>query len=69
MQIGVPKEIINKPGPLDHEEWAIMRRHTIEGQRMLDSVGGVLSNSIEALDHAKAACPDEVQQALLGRPR
>jgi HD-GYP domain-containing protein (c-di-GMP phosphodiesterase class II) len=43
-KIAVPKEIINKPGPLDHEEWAIMRRHTIEGQRMLDSVGGVLAN-------------------------
>jgi HD-GYP domain-containing protein (c-di-GMP phosphodiesterase class II) len=43
-KIAVPKEIINKPGPLDHEEWEIMRRHTIEGQRMLDSVGGVLAN-------------------------
>jgi HD-GYP domain-containing protein (c-di-GMP phosphodiesterase class II) len=44
-KIAVPKEIINKPGPLDDEEWAIMRRHTIEGQRMLDSVGGVLANA------------------------
>jgi HD-GYP domain-containing protein (c-di-GMP phosphodiesterase class II) len=43
-KIAVPKEIINKPGLLDHEEWEIMRRHTIEGQRMLDSVGGVLAN-------------------------
>jgi HD-GYP domain-containing protein (c-di-GMP phosphodiesterase class II) len=43
-KIAVPKEIINKPGPLDDEEWAVMHRHTIEGQRMLDSVGGVLAN-------------------------
>ena len=42
-KITVPKAIINKPGPLDDDEWAIMRRHTIEGQRMLDSVGGVLT--------------------------
>ena len=42
-KIAVPKEIINKPGPLNDAEWAIMRRHTIEGQRMLDSVGGVLT--------------------------
>ncbi|MDX6604714.1 MAG: hypothetical protein QOF23_1223, partial [Solirubrobacterales bacterium] len=35
-KIAVPKEIINKPGPLDDAEWAIMRRHTIDGQRMLE---------------------------------
>ena len=39
----MPKEIINKPGPLDDEEWAIMRRHTIEGEQMLERVGGVLA--------------------------
>jgi putative nucleotidyltransferase with HDIG domain len=42
-KIRVPKEIINKPGPLDEEEWAVMRRHTVEGQRMLDRVGGDLT--------------------------
>jgi HD-GYP domain-containing protein (c-di-GMP phosphodiesterase class II) len=43
-KIAVPNEIINKPGPLDEDEWAIMHRHTIEGQRMLESVGGVLTD-------------------------
>jgi HD-GYP domain-containing protein (c-di-GMP phosphodiesterase class II) len=38
----VPKEIINKPGPLDDDEWALMRTHTIEGQRLLDKVGGFM---------------------------
>ena len=42
-KIAVPKEILNKPGPLNDAEWEVMRRHTIEGQRMLDSVGGVLT--------------------------
>ena len=42
-KIAVPKEIINKPGGLDEEEWKIMRRHTIEGERMLQRVGGVLA--------------------------
>ncbi len=41
-KISVPKEIINKPGPLDDAEWEIIRRHTIEGERMLNRVGGVL---------------------------
>jgi len=43
-KIAVPKEIINKPGPLDDEEWKIMHRHTIEGEAMLDRVGGVLAD-------------------------
>ncbi len=41
-KIAVPKEIVNKPGPLDAEEWKIMHRHTIEGEAMLKRVGGVL---------------------------
>ena len=43
-KIAVPKEIINKPGKLDDDEWEIMKRHTIEGQRMLENVGGVLAS-------------------------
>jgi putative nucleotidyltransferase with HDIG domain len=41
-KIAVPAEIINKPGPLDADEWAVMKMHTVEGQQMLDRVGGVL---------------------------
>jgi HD-GYP domain-containing protein (c-di-GMP phosphodiesterase class II) len=41
-KVAVPKEIINKPGPLDEEEWALMRLHTIEGQRMLQRIGGFM---------------------------
>jgi putative nucleotidyltransferase with HDIG domain len=37
-----PKEILHKPGPLDDDEWELMRQHTIDGQKMLDQVGGTL---------------------------
>lgn len=43
-KIAMPKSIINKPAPLDEEEWLIMKTHTIEGQRMLDRVGGSLKD-------------------------
>jgi HD-GYP domain-containing protein (c-di-GMP phosphodiesterase class II) len=43
-KVRVPAEIINKTGPLDDGEHAIMRRHTIEGERMLDRVGGLLGD-------------------------
>jgi putative nucleotidyltransferase with HDIG domain len=42
-KVAIPNEIINKPGPLDDDEWAIMKTHTIEGQRMLERVGGLLA--------------------------
>ena len=32
----VPDAILNKPGRLDDDEWAFMRRHTIIGERILD---------------------------------
>ena len=41
-KIAVPKEIINKAGPLDDHEWEIIKTHTIEGQRLLDQVGGFM---------------------------
>jgi HD-GYP domain-containing protein (c-di-GMP phosphodiesterase class II) len=41
-KVRVPAEIINKPGPLDRAELAVIRRHTIEGQEMLEQIGGLL---------------------------
>ena len=31
----VPNAVLDKPGPLDEDEWALMRRHTIIGERIL----------------------------------
>lgn len=41
-KIRIPNEIINKPGPLTVEERGIMNAHTIEGEKMLEQVGGLL---------------------------
>jgi HD-GYP domain-containing protein (c-di-GMP phosphodiesterase class II) len=41
-KVRIPNEIINKPGPLTPEERGIMNAHTIEGERMLEQVGGLL---------------------------
>jgi putative nucleotidyltransferase with HDIG domain len=41
-KIRVPKEIINSPNPLTPEERKIIEQHTVEGERMLQRVGGVL---------------------------
>jgi putative nucleotidyltransferase with HDIG domain len=41
-KIAVSKDIINKPGPLSPSEREVMQTHTIEGERMLQRVGGFL---------------------------
>jgi HD-GYP domain-containing protein (c-di-GMP phosphodiesterase class II) len=41
-KIAIPKEIINKPGKLDPDEWVLVRTHTVEGQKLLDRVGGFM---------------------------
>jgi HD-GYP domain-containing protein (c-di-GMP phosphodiesterase class II) len=41
-KVRVPKSIINKPGPLTREERAVMEQHTVEGERLLLRVGGLL---------------------------
>jgi putative nucleotidyltransferase with HDIG domain len=42
-KIAIPKEILHKPAALTDEEFELIKRHTIEGQLMLDRVGGLLS--------------------------
>jgi two-component system, cell cycle response regulator len=34
-KVALPETILDKPGPLDEDEWAFMRRHTILGERIL----------------------------------
>ena len=41
-KIAVPKEIINKPGPLTPDEWELIKVHTVDGERILNRVGGFL---------------------------
>jgi HD-GYP domain-containing protein (c-di-GMP phosphodiesterase class II) len=42
-KIAIPKEIINKPGALTDDERAVIQTHTIEGEAMLERVGGMLA--------------------------
>jgi putative nucleotidyltransferase with HDIG domain len=42
-KIRVPDEIINKPGKLTDAEYEIVKRHPVDGQEMLERVGGVLA--------------------------
>jgi HD-GYP domain-containing protein (c-di-GMP phosphodiesterase class II) len=41
-KVRVPKEIINKTGPLTDVEWLVIKQHTVWGEEMLKAVGGIL---------------------------
>jgi HD-GYP domain-containing protein (c-di-GMP phosphodiesterase class II) len=41
-KIAIPNEIINKPGPLTDDERAVIETHTLEGEAMLENIGGLL---------------------------
>jgi two-component system cell cycle response regulator len=55
-KIAIPDGILNKPGPLDEEEWEFMRQHTVLGERIvaaapsLASVGRLIRSSHERWD-------------------
>ena len=43
-KVKIPAEVINKPGPLNTAELALMRQHTIFGESMLLKIGGLLGD-------------------------
>ncbi|HEX5900948.1 MAG TPA: diguanylate cyclase [Solirubrobacteraceae bacterium] len=55
-KIAIPRSILHKPGPLDDDEWHYMRRHTLIGERIVQSapaligVSGLIRSSHERWD-------------------
>jgi two-component system, cell cycle response regulator len=55
-KIAIPEGILDKPGPLDDEEWAFIRRHTLIGESMLSAApvlhpaGKIVRSSHEHFD-------------------
>jgi HD-GYP domain-containing protein (c-di-GMP phosphodiesterase class II) len=43
-KIKIPAEIINKPGKLTDDEFELIKTHTVEGEKLLAQVGGLLGN-------------------------
>jgi len=48
-KISVPGDILRKPAKLDDDEWRIMRRHPIEGMRMLLRMPGFSTLSLDSM--------------------
>ena len=39
-KLSVPLAILQKPGPLDDDEFAAIKRHPVDGRRLLEELGG-----------------------------
>ena len=50
-KIGIPDRILLKPGPLDQDEWAIMRRHPAIGAELLSGGSSELMQMAETIAH------------------
>ena len=38
-KLGIPDEILSRPGPLNDEQWEFMRRHTLMGEQIIAAAG------------------------------
>ena len=58
-KLGIPDAILDKPGPLDDEEWRLMRQHSAIGERILNA------DPV----HAAGGAPGPRRPRALGRHR
>jgi HD-GYP domain-containing protein (c-di-GMP phosphodiesterase class II) len=54
-KIKIPSEIINKPGKLTDDEFELIKTHTVEGEKLLSQVGGLLGN----VGHIVRSCHED----------
>ena len=55
-KIVIPEEILNKPGRLTAEEFAIIKNHTVAGAQMLQDLGQAIARDEPLLPVAHAIC-------------
>ena len=62
-KLGIPDEIITKPGPLSEEEWEFMKQHTVMGEQIIAAAGP----SLERIGAARARQPRALGRQGLSR--
>src|SRR5439155_13319357 len=54
-KIKIPAELINKPAKLTDEEFEVIKAHTVEGEKLLAQVGGLLGD----VGHVVRSCHED----------
>lgn len=65
-KIGIPDDILNKPGPLDKEEWQIIKTHPEIGYRIINSAYDLTAIANEILAHHERWDGSGYPKGLLG---
>ena len=50
-KIGIPDAVLNKPGPLDPDEWETMKTHPDIGYRMAEPLKSILKGALNVIRH------------------
>lgn len=68
-KIGIPEQVLRKPGPLDPEEWAMMRRHPIVGAQIVAPLEFFADGAIIVRHHHErhdgSGYPDGLREQLI----
>lgn len=55
-KIGIPDEILLKPGKLSSDEFEIIKQHTVIGSEIIDSIAQGATDGVEYLKRAREIC-------------
>lgn len=65
-KIGVPDKVLLKPGPLDSDEWEVMKSHTTKGRDMVDAISSELDITTAAANRIMTNIVELHHEALDG---
>ena len=65
-KVAIPESILNKPGPLDDAEWAIMRAHPVVGASIVGRVPGLQEAARAVRHHHERYAGDGYPDGLAG---
>jgi putative nucleotidyltransferase with HDIG domain len=65
-KVGIPEQILNKSGPLNREEWEIMKTHVAYGGRLLEPLGPLARIRKMVLHHHEFFDGSGYPEALTG---
>ena len=66
-KVGIPEQILNKSGPLNHEEWETMKTHVLYGGRLLEPLAALARIRQMVLHHHEFFDGSGYPESLAGK--
>jgi putative nucleotidyltransferase with HDIG domain len=65
-KIGIPDQVLQKPGPLDEAEWALMRQHPVRSAEIVREIGSLAEVATIVRHHHERVDGDGYPDGLAG---